>query len=279
MSVRFPFCLILVAALAPACEPLAESQGVIDSTSSEVRTQPGELELHWTFTGGKRDVAVPPPPNGTTLELVFAPLGTPCPGPGCIIECFDATKNQGVANVVPPNTYDVYVNLTDLPANKKCGTGNPSLLARSGFQQVVFNRTDRAGKRVDFTFPVDGAFFRVDWAIAGAVRGTNLRERCRALLAGGTSVRSTLANANGAFEDIFNCDAPGANALTGSGKTAKLGLGKYAVKISLIDGGRPPAAISNSAVRKSELWFGNQLETLAPVVFEVQRNGNVFIKP
>lgn len=165
-----------------------------------------------------------PCPPGTTTAAVYAQavdtnyrlVGQP------FIDLHDCNARLGVSDPLPPNVYQVWVELTSEGGNNVYATST-SLNEASPTDEYFVNvlNVDQPFKT---TILSDGGYFQFDWDLRDAA--TNAPLTCASGRVSKVALLSTsVTNANNSFDDRFPCDKQ-------YGLTRGLLQGAYTVEIS-----------------------------------------------
>ena len=219
------------------------------------------ITANWSIKSAATNQTLNCPPNITTAAVYSQavnganqPVGTP------IIDLFDCDDNSGQTAPLPPDVYQVWVELTS--------EGGGQVYAASTKWPAGIDDLDRndiidvrdVDKAFTTTLLEDGGYFALSWDLVDAQ--TNAPITCADALSDGVSVISTsVSNPNSFVDDVFNCEA-------GFGITGGMLQGTYTVQVAALEDeqsiGDAPT-LTNKTIRNA-----NQITDLGLVQIPVE---------
>ncbi len=236
---------------------VSQAAGCIITSDGE---EDAVITANWSIKNAGTNEVVPCPP-GTTTAAVYSqavnasnqPVGSP------IIDLFDCDDNSGQTAPLPPDVYQVWVELTSEGGGMKYATSTkwPAGLDDLDRNDIVDVRD--ADKTFSTTLLADGGYFSVQWDLVDAA--TNAPLTCDEALADGVGVISTsVSNPSSFVDDKFNCEA-------GFGITGGLLQGTYTVKVDAMENNQSigdAPTLTNKTIRNA-----NQITDLGLVMIPI----------
>lgn len=216
--------------------------------------EPGAFSVTWTLLGGNAQGEVTCPPNGVEMRIIADSNGEAAGGQD--IYRYDCVDYEGLADMLEPGVYDVWVELLD---------DNENLVALSDIQTGLTLDYDEVVP-LDFEFSVDRGVFGLTWTVldAGAPAGS-----CADVGANSVTLLVTLAGTTEGDDFYLDCDA-------GQGTSGPLPLGDYVGLANLVDVGPDPQdprddiVLGASQARNVSLDYGNHFNDLGNFTFDVE---------
>ncbi len=219
----------------------------------------GDARVSWNLVSADQDGNTIPAgcPAGADSAIVYSlPEGAP-PG-DAYVDKFDCAAGSGVADLLPPKRYQVWVRLTSFD--------EAILYAESG--SLLADVADGAVTPVGFDVYVDHAFYTVDWTLSPTAGG---QVSCSQVVGeDGVSILAT--HTGGSFIDtVVDCESGEAGTAVAITDPLPSSVGpggsQYTVAISLLNaqqqsiGDAPPIAASPDRA----LNYGNEYQDLGRV--------------
>ncbi len=210
------------------------------------------ITANWSLKQQATGQIISCPPSTTTaaiyaqaVDLDFRPVGSP------FIDLFDCNDNSGRTAPLPPDVYQVWVQL------ESEGGGTKYATSLSAFVDVVDQ-----DKTFTTTLLNDGGYFQFDWDLVDA--GNNAPLTCGQIaeIGGVGAVSTSVANPAMFFDDKFDC-------VDGTGVTGGLLQGAYTVSVDALD--MSDRSISPAPTNLTNRVIGdrNQVTDLGTVVVRV----------
>ncbi len=214
--------------------------GCIITSDDDDGGDTAQFDVTWSLTEGDAETAAACP--GSTAQVVSQNAATQQQ----FIDLYDCSDGFNATDLLPLDDYDVWVSITD--------DAVATTFAKS-FTQSASLVSDRQLVPVSFTFPVDGGFFQLAWALEDSA-GSPVS--CADLSSGGVEIDATLVGPNTLYADIFDCT-------TMIATTSKVPTGDYTLVVSVLDSS--DLSIADSEARDELIRYGNDLNDLGIFVF------------
>lgn len=204
------------------------------------------ITANWTLRNLASNQAIPCPP-GTTTAAVYSQAVNASNQPvgSAIIDLFDCDDNTGRTAPLPPDVYQVWVELTSEGGGSVYASSTkwPAGLPDADRNDIVDVRD--VDQSISATLLEDGGYFALSWDLVDSQTTAPLT--CAEALADGVGVISTSASNSSMFtDDKFNCEA-------GFGITGGLLQGAYQVSIDAFEDGAgglgTPVVLTNETIR------------------------------
>ena len=223
---------------------IAQATGCI-ITSDDDDDDTAQFEITWNLTAGDTDAAI------TCADASVASIGviSQLTGGQDWIDLYDCIDGYNATAPLPLGDFTVWVEALDAGDN---------MIAQSNSQVATL---DVGGELVPltYTFPVDGGFMALTWALWDYDTGDP--ETCTGVGSGGVGVLSTVVGSTDAFDDLFDCE-------DGEGITGKLPIDQYTVVVDILDTADPPGSLGQSQPRTVDIEYGNHLHDLGNFDFD-----------
>jgi hypothetical protein len=176
------------------------------------------ITANWSLKQIASGQIIPCPPGTTTaaiysqaVDTLYRPIGSP------IIDLYDCDDNSGRTAPLPPDVYQVWVQL------ESEGGGNVYARSLSQFIDVI-----DVDKSFSTSILNDGGYFQFDWDLRDAANNAPLDCADIPELGGVGAVSTSVANPNMFVDDKFDCE-------DGTGITDGLLQGAYTVSVDALD--------------------------------------------